>query len=103
MRRAQSLDVLDGAAEAVAHDDLLARDPAQPLVVGELEAAALLHGPGYGFSQLGIIDSYRSWLGEPGTAMNMVIFADVWKNYPLVAIIVLAPVVAWIWVKPRLD
>jgi len=41
-------------------------------------------------SQLGLIDSYRSWLGTPGTAMNMVILADVWKNYPLVAIIVLA-------------
>lgn len=41
-------------------------------------------------TQLHIIGSYRSWLGEPGMAMNMVIIADVWKNYPLVAVIVLA-------------
>src|SRR5262249_44228438 len=40
--------------------------------------------------QLGAIDRYRSWLGEPATAMNMVILADVWKNYPLVTLIVLA-------------
>jgi multiple sugar transport system permease protein len=36
-----------------------------------------------------LIDAYRSWLGVPGTAMNMVILADVWKNYPLIALIVL--------------
>lgn len=41
-------------------------------------------------TQLHIIGSYRSWLGEPGLVMNMVIIADVWKNYPLVAVIVLA-------------
>ena len=55
----------------------------------------LIYNPEFGawnalLSQLGLIDSYRSWLGTPGTAMNMVILADVWKNYPLVAIIVLA-------------
>jgi len=55
----------------------------------------LIYNPDYGalnalLSQLGLIDSYRSWLGEPGTTMNMVILADVWKNYPLVALIVLA-------------
>jgi multiple sugar transport system permease protein len=55
----------------------------------------LIYNPDYGalnalLSQVGLIDSYRSWLGEPGTAMNMVILADVWKNYPLVALIVLA-------------
>jgi multiple sugar transport system permease protein len=41
-------------------------------------------------TQLHIISAYRSWLGDPGMAMNMVIVADVWKNYPLVAVIVLA-------------
>ena len=51
----------------------------------------LIYNPEFGslnalLSQLGLIDSYRSWLGTPGTAMNMVILADVWKNYPLVAI-----------------
>lgn len=40
--------------------------------------------------QAHVIDAYRSWLGVPGLAMNMVIIADVWKNYPLVAVIVLA-------------
>ncbi|HSY89582.1 MAG TPA: sugar ABC transporter permease [Verrucomicrobiae bacterium] len=55
----------------------------------------LIYNPEFGawnalLSQLGLIDSYQSWLGTPGTAMNMVILADVWKNYPLVAIIVLA-------------
>jgi multiple sugar transport system permease protein len=55
----------------------------------------LVYNPEFGsfnalLFQLGLIDSYRSWLGEPGTAMNMVILADVWKNYPLVTLIVLA-------------
>jgi len=55
----------------------------------------LIYNPEFGslnalLSQLGLIGSYRSWLGEPGTAMNMVVIADIWKNYPLVALIVLA-------------
>jgi multiple sugar transport system permease protein len=55
----------------------------------------LIYNPEFGslnalLSGLGLIDAYRSWLGTPGTAMNMVILADVWKNYPLVALIVLA-------------
>jgi multiple sugar transport system permease protein len=55
----------------------------------------LIFNPEFGslnaaLTQLGAIDRYRSWLGEPTTAMNMVILADVWKNYPLVALIVLA-------------
>ena len=55
----------------------------------------LIYNPEFGslnalLSQLGLIDSYRSWLGDPDSAMNMVILADVWKNYPLVALIVLA-------------
>jgi multiple sugar transport system permease protein len=55
----------------------------------------LIYNPDYGswnalLLKLGLIDAYRSWLGETGTAMNMVILADVWKNYPLVTLIVLA-------------
>ncbi len=55
----------------------------------------LIYQPDFGslnalLVQLGLMDSYRSWLGEPGIAMNMVVLADVWKNYPLVALIVLA-------------
>ncbi|HEX2863425.1 MAG TPA: sugar ABC transporter permease [Deinococcales bacterium] len=41
-------------------------------------------------TQLHLLPAYRSWLGEPQLAMNMVIVADVWKNYPLVAMIALA-------------
>ena len=51
--------------------------------------------PDYGsinalLSQLGIIDGYRSWLGSPEAALNAVMFADIWKNYPLVSLLVLA-------------
>lgn len=51
--------------------------------------------PDYGsinalLSQLGIIDDYRSWLGSPEAALNAVMFADIWKNYPLVTLLVLA-------------
>ncbi len=41
-------------------------------------------------TQLHLIGDYRSWLGEPGLAMNMVIVADVWKNYPIITLVVLA-------------
>ncbi len=40
--------------------------------------------------QSGLIDGYRQWLSDPGTAMWMVIIADAWKMTPLVAILVLA-------------
>lgn len=55
----------------------------------------LIDGPEYGalnalLTQLGVLDDYRSWLGDPGVAMEMVILADVWKNYPFIALIVLA-------------
>ena len=51
--------------------------------------------PDYGsinalLSQLGIIDGYRSWLGSPEAALNAVMFADIWKIYPLVTLLVLA-------------
>jgi len=51
--------------------------------------------PDYGsinalLSQIGIIDGYRSWLGSPDSALNAVMFADIWKNYPLVTLLVLA-------------
>jgi len=41
-------------------------------------------------TQLGIIGSYRSWLGTPTSAMNMIIIADVWKNTSIAAFFVLA-------------
>ncbi len=51
--------------------------------------------PDYGsinalLTQLGIIDGYRSWLGSPDSALNAVMLADVWKNYPLVTLLSLA-------------
>jgi len=51
--------------------------------------------PDYGsvnalLTQLGILDGYRSWLGSHDSALNAVMFADVWKNYPLVTLLVLA-------------
>lgn len=54
----------------------------------------LIYNPDFGalnalLTQLGLIADYRSWLGDPRTAMNAIIVADVWKNYPLIALIVL--------------
>ncbi len=55
----------------------------------------LIYNPEYGalnsaLMQLGIIDGYRTWLGEPTSAMVSLIVADAWKNFPLVALIGLA-------------
>jgi multiple sugar transport system permease protein/N,N'-diacetylchitobiose transport system permease protein len=40
--------------------------------------------------QLGLIKDYQAWLSSPWVAMNCVIFADVWKMTPLVAMLLLA-------------
>jgi multiple sugar transport system permease protein len=55
----------------------------------------LIYNPEYGalnaaLTQLGLLDAYRSWLGEPATAMTALIAADCWKNFPLVTLIALA-------------
>lgn len=55
----------------------------------------LIYNPEYGalnaaLTQIGMLDAYRSWLGEPGTALTSLIIADCWKNFPLVALIALA-------------
>lgn len=55
----------------------------------------LIYNPEYGamnsaLFQLGLIDSYRSWLGQPSSAMMAMVVADVWKNFPLVGLISLA-------------
>jgi multiple sugar transport system permease protein len=55
----------------------------------------LIYQPDFGalnalLTQTGLMDGYRSWLGVESSAMNSVILADVWKNYPLVALILLA-------------
>ncbi len=55
----------------------------------------LIYQPDFGslnaaLTQTGVLSSYMSWLGDEAVAMNAVILADVWKNYPIVALIVLA-------------
>jgi multiple sugar transport system permease protein len=65
-----------------------------PTIVNAIMWRLIFH-PEYGslnaaLTQLGIIDAYRSWLGDPNTAMTMIVLADVWKNYPLIAFVVLA-------------
>ena len=55
----------------------------------------LIYQPDFGalnalLTQLGLIDSYRSWLGDPNSALLAVCLADAWKNFPLVALICLA-------------
>nr|WP_321462158.1 sugar ABC transporter permease [uncultured Cohaesibacter sp.] len=55
----------------------------------------LIYNPEYGafnavLLKFGIIDQYQSWLGQPQTAMAALILADLWKNFPLVALIALA-------------
>ena len=41
-------------------------------------------------TQVGIIDQYQAWLGDPFVALNLVIVADVWKTTSLAAIFLLA-------------
>ena len=41
-------------------------------------------------TQVGLTSSYINWLGDPHLAMFMVIVADVYKNTPLVALLLLA-------------
>ncbi|MRX34026.1 sugar ABC transporter permease [Aminobacter sp. MDW-2] len=55
----------------------------------------LIYNPEYGalnaaLTQAGLLDAYRSWLGEPNAALAALIVADCWKNFPLVALIALA-------------
>ena len=55
----------------------------------------LIYNPDFGafnalLTQSGVMASYRSWLGEPSTALYAVCLADIWKNFPLVALIALA-------------
>ena len=55
----------------------------------------LIYNPEYGalnslLFQLGIIDSYTSWLSSADKALFAIIFSDVWKNFSLVAMIALS-------------
>lgn len=40
-------------------------------------------------TQLHLIPDYKSWLGTPFSALNMLVIADVWKTTPLVAFFLL--------------
>ncbi|GAP41025.1 carbohydrate ABC transporter permease [Flexilinea flocculi] len=55
----------------------------------------LIYNPEYGalnslLYQLGFIDKYISWLSSADKALWAIIFADIWKNFSLVTLIVLA-------------
>ena len=55
----------------------------------------LIYNPEYGalnslLYQWGFIEKYVSWLGSANTALGSIIIADVWKNFSLVAMTVLA-------------
>ncbi|ADY12806.1 carbohydrate ABC transporter permease [Sphaerochaeta globosa] len=55
----------------------------------------LIYNPEYGalnslLFQFGFIEKYVSWLGSADKALGSVMFADVWKNFSLVAMIALA-------------
>ncbi len=41
-------------------------------------------------TQTGVIGQYMSWLGDPGIALYAIAAADIWKTFPLVALILLA-------------
>lgn len=41
-------------------------------------------------TKLGVIDGYIAWLGTKNTAMFSLIFADVWKTTPFMALLILA-------------
>lgn len=67
---------------------------ALPTVVNAL-LWRLIYNPEYGalnaaLVQTGLIGAYRSWLGDPASALAALIVADAWKNFPLVALISLA-------------
>jgi multiple sugar transport system permease protein len=67
---------------------------ALPTVVNAM-AWRVIYNPDFGalnaaLQQLGIIDTYRSWLGSPATALIFIGIADIWKTFSLVALITLA-------------
>lgn len=40
--------------------------------------------------QLGLIDAYVNWLGEPKLALRMMLLADIWKSVPFITLLLLA-------------
>ncbi|RFU96292.1 sugar ABC transporter permease [Sphaerochaeta halotolerans] len=41
-------------------------------------------------SQIGFLETYRIWLGEPISAFAIVVFANIWKETPVAVILVIA-------------
>ncbi|MGD1816135.1 MAG: carbohydrate ABC transporter permease [Pleomorphochaeta sp.] len=41
-------------------------------------------------TQIGIIDQYQIWLGNPATALSFVIIANIWKETPVAIIMILS-------------
>lgn len=67
---------------------------ALPTVVNAM-AWRVIYNPDFGaldalLQQLGFIDQYKSWLGDPATAIWFIGIADIWKTFSLVALITLA-------------
>ncbi|CAH1658612.1 MAG: sugar ABC transporter permease [Chelatococcus sp.] len=44
----------------------------------------------YLFSAVGLIDSYKAWLGEPSLAFGSIVAVDVWRGVPFVMLLLLA-------------
>jgi multiple sugar transport system permease protein len=67
---------------------------AAPLTVVAILWRWIFHGQlgafNYVLSQFGLIDEYRVWLGEPGTAMMAAIYVEVWSSIPFVTVTLLA-------------
>jgi multiple sugar transport system permease protein len=67
---------------------------AAPLTVVAILWRWIFHGQlgafNYVLSQLGLIDEYRVWLGEPGTAMMAAIYVEIWSSIPFVTVTLLA-------------
>ena len=67
---------------------------ALPTVVNAM-AWRVIYNPDFGalnaaLQQLGVIEAYHSWLGNPSTALVFIGIADIWKTFSLVALITLA-------------
>jgi len=41
-------------------------------------------------TQIGLLDKYHIWLGQPSSAMHAVIFANIWRETPVAIILILA-------------
>ena len=67
---------------------------AAPLSVTAILWRWIFHGQlgafNYVLSQLGLINEYRVWLGEPGTAMMAAIYVEIWSSIPFVTVTLLA-------------